>query len=161
MVTTQKLAPVCLFTYNRLIQTVKTIEALKANYLASDTDLIMFSDGGKDNETKLKVNEVREYLKKVTGFKSITIYKAQFNKGLAHSIIDGVTQEIEKYGKVIVLEDDLVTTPNFLDYMNQALNFYEYNDKLISICAYGLKIEKPIDYQNDFYLYGRSSSWGC
>ncbi|UAB84822.1 glycosyltransferase [Zunongwangia sp. SCSIO 43204] len=155
------LAPICLFTYNRLNQTIKTIEALSDNYLASRSDLIIFSDGAKDNKTQKEVDDVRNFLKTVNGFNSIKIFESNENRGLGPSIISGVSQVVGDHGKVIVLEDDLYTTPNFLDYMNQALDFYADNDKIISVCGYGLKIKKPKNYiDSDFYLYGRSSSWG-
>lgn len=158
----RKLAPILLFTYNRLYETQQTIKALQKNYLAKKSDLIIFSDGVKNAniENKGKVKAVRQYLKTIDGFNSVKIIESQVNKGLGESIISGVTQIVEEYGKVIVLEDDLYTTPNFLDYMNQGLDFYENHQNIISICGYGLKIKKPKNYQSNFYLYGRSSSWG-
>ena len=155
-----KLAPICLFTYNRLDDTKQTIEALQNNYLAKQSRLFIFSDGPKNDGAKEKVKQVRSFIKDVEGFAEVVIYESPKNKGLANSIISGVTQVVNTYGKVIVLEDDLRTTPNFLDYMNQALDFYKNNKEVISICGYGLKIKKPKDYKTDFYLYGRSSSWG-
>jgi hypothetical protein len=155
-----KLAPICLFTYNRLEETRKTVEALQLNYLAKESQLFIFSDGPKSNGVKEKIDNVRCYLQSIDGFKSVKIFESPLNRGLAHSIITGVTQVVKEYGKVIVLEDDLYTTPNFLDYMNQALDFYEQSQKVISICGYGLKIKSPQNYKYQFYLYGRSSSWG-
>lgn len=153
-------APICLFTYNRLEQTKKTISALQQNYLAKESELFIFSDGGKNSVAKEKVLEVRRFIKTVEGFKKIEIIESPINKGLANSIITGVTKIINQYGKAIVLEDDLCTTANFLDYLNQALDVYKEDCKVISICGYGLKIKKPKKYTSEFYLYGRSSSWG-
>lgn len=154
------IAPICLFTYNRLSETRRTIEALQKNYLSPDSDLIIFSDGPKNENSHAKVMEVRRYLRTINGFKSVTIHESQQNKGLANSIIDGITQVINQYGYAIVLEDDIVTTPNFLSYINQSLNFYQDNEQIISVCGYGLKIKKPTEYVSDVYLYRRSSSWG-
>lgn len=154
------LAPICLFVYNRLKVTQETVRALQNNYLASESDLIIFSDGPKNEAAQKKVADVRQYIHKVNGFKSVTVVEAPQNKGLGTSIIEGVSQTVKTYGMAIVLEDDLYTTPNFLDYMNQALDFYQDHQNIISICGYGLKIKKPKDYISDFYLYGRSSSWG-
>ena len=154
------LATIVLFTYNRLDVTKRTIQALQENFLAIESNLIIFSDGPKNESDYLKVTELRQYLKNIDGFASIEIKESIQNKGLADSIISGVTEIINKHGKVIVLEDDLVTTPNFLNYMNQCLNFYESNQKILSVCGYGLKIKKPKSYQSEVYLYGRSSSWG-
>lgn len=154
------LAPVCLFTYNRLSETKKTIDALNKNYLALQTEIYIFSDAPKNISEINKIQELRFYLETINGFKKINIKKNKVNKGLADSIIDGVTEVINKHGKVIVLEDDLITTPNFLNYMNQGLEFFENKEKIISICGYGLKIKKPKNYKSDFYINGRSSSWG-
>ncbi|GGP01716.1 glycosyl transferase [Cloacibacterium rupense] len=154
------LAPIVLFTYNRLEATKKTIEALQLNFLAKKSHLIIFSDGYKNESDYLKVTELRQYLKNIDGFASIEIKESIHNKGLADSIISGVTEIINKHGKVIVLEDDLVTTPNFLNYMNQCLDFYEEEKQIISICGFGLKIKKDKNELHDVYAHGRSSSWG-
>ncbi|MFW5982891.1 MAG: glycosyltransferase [bacterium] len=154
------LAPICLFTYNRLNETKQSVEALQNNYLALESDLFIFSDGAKDAAEAEKVNRVKQYLKTITGFKSITIYKSPKNKGLASSIISGVTQVIEQYGKVIVLEDDLITSPNFLDFMNQALDFYADNQYIHSISGYTLDLSSLKKHDKDYYLGYRASSWG-
>ncbi len=154
------LAPVCLFTYNRLSETQQTIEALQKNYLASESELFIFSDGPKNESDKWKVSEVRKYLKTISGFKTITIFESEKNKGLANSIISGVTKMINQYGKVIVLEDDLITSPNFLDFMNQALDFYENNPVIQSISGYTLALPSLKNYHKDYYLGYRASSWG-
>lgn len=151
------LAPICLFTYNRLIETKQTIEALKSNYLASESDLFIFSEGGKDESSWTKVRTIRQYIRSITGFKSVTFYESEKNKGLANSIITGVTQIIEKYGKVIVLEDDLITTPNFLNFMNQALELYGDDKNIQSINGYSLFIKSAT---NDVYFQQRPFSWG-
>lgn len=155
-----KLAPICLFTYNRPSETIQTVEALKNNYLAYDSELFIFSDGPKNDLAKDKVNAVREFLKSVNGFKSITVFESKTNKGLADSIIEGVTKIINQYDKVIVLEDDLVTTPNFLDFMNQALNFYCEDGSVFSISGYTMNLKSLIKYNEDFYFGYRASSWG-
>lgn len=154
------LAPICLFTYNRLTETQQSISALQQNFLASESNLIIFSDGGKNEISWIKVNEVRAYLKTVTGFKSINIIESAVNKGLANSIIDGVSQIINEFEKVIVLEDDLITTPNFLDFMNQSLDFYSQNKEVFSISGYSFNLLALKKYDKDFYLGYRASSWG-
>jgi len=154
------LAPICLFTYNRLYETKQTVEALKKNHLASKSELFIFSDGSKDVDVAEKVNQVRQYIKTISGFKSVTIYESPINKGLANSIISGVTQIIEKHGKVIVMEDDLISSPNFLNFMSQALDFYADNPKIHSISGYTLNLPSLQKYDKDFYLGYRASSWG-
>jgi hypothetical protein len=151
------IAPICLFTYNRLVETKQTIEALKLNFMASSSDLFIFSDGPKIANSKPKVEEVRQYLRSIDGFRSIEIFESNINKGLANSIIEGVTMIVKKYGKVIVLEDDLVSSPNFLSFMNQSLDFY-YNDKRIqSINGYSLLLPS---LNKDVYFQIRPFPWG-
>ena len=153
------LAPICLFTYNRLEETKKTVAALRNNFLASESELFIFSDGpNKDNQHK--VDSVRDYINTIKGFKRVSVFESKINKGFANSIIDGVTQIINQFGHVIVLEDDLVTTPNFLDFMNQSLNFYSRDDSVFSISGYTMDLKSLKKYNNDFYFGYRASSWG-
>lgn len=155
-----KLVPICLFTYKRLNETQQTVEALKKNYLASESELFIFSDGPKNEIDNEQIQNVREFIRGISGFKKITIYEAIYNKGLANSIISGVSQILKEHDKVIVLEDDLITSPNFLDFMNQALNFYENNPKIHSISGYTLDLPSLKNCSIDYYLGYRSSSWG-
>ncbi|GHV57497.1 glycosyl transferase [Bacteroidia bacterium] len=151
------LAPVVLFVYNRLDCLTSTINALKNNFAAADSNLFIFSDAPKSEQDNNKVNQVRSYIKTIQGFKKITIVEREQNFGLAKSIIEGVTETINQYGKVIVLEDDLITSPNFLSYMNSALNYYERNQKIFSIAGYTHPIKNP---KQDVYFTQRASSWG-
>ncbi|HKJ79690.1 MAG TPA: glycosyltransferase [Prolixibacteraceae bacterium] len=150
-------APVCLFTYNRLWETQQTIEALKNNFLAQKSDLIIFSDGPKNEQAEEQVLHVRNYVEGISGFKSIKIIHSSENKGLANSIISGVTRVLQEYGKVIVLEDDIVTRPNFLDFINQALDYYCENPKIRSINGYSLKLKSA---SKEIYFQKRSFPWG-
>ena len=153
-------APICLFTYNRLYETRKTLKALQKNYLAPKSDLIIFSDGPKNERDADKIQSVRNYLNALTGFKSIQLHTSEHNVGLANTIISGVSQVVEEYGKIIVLEDDLVTSPNFLDFLNQALDFYSNAQKIHSISGYTLSLPHLKVYNKDYYLSYRASSWG-
>lgn len=155
-----KLAPICLFTYNRLDETQQTVSALQHNYLAAESELFIFSDGPKKEHDIEKVNEVRRFICTITGFKKITIFKSVENKGLANSIITGVSKIVKQYGKIIVLEDDLITSPNYLDFMNQALNFYERNPSIHSISGYSLDLPSLKYFHCDYYFGYRASSWG-
>ena len=106
---TKELSPIILFTYNRPWHTQQVITALQKNDLSQQSELFIFSDGGKDFEDEKLVEETRKILDNTTGFKKVTVYKRPVNFGLAANVIDGVTTIVEKYGKVIVLEDDLIT----------------------------------------------------
>jgi hypothetical protein len=154
------LSPVCLFTYNRPDETIKTLEALQKNHLAPQTELFVFSDGPKNGSAAPGVEKVRKYTRGISGFRSVTLFESDFNKGLANSIISGVTKIIASYGKVIVLEDDLVTSSNFLDFMNSALAFYEDNGKIFSLSGYSLDLPSLRNYPGDSYVAYRASSWG-
>lgn len=158
-----KYAPIVLFVYNRLEHTRHTIEALKKNTLASESELFIYSDGYKDLDDKVLVQQVRDYIGYIDGFESIKVFEQKNNQGLANSIIHGVSEIISKYGKVIVLEDDLVTSPYFLSYMNEALNFYCNDDRVMSISGFNLPqslMQFPTHYNEDIYANFRNSSWG-
>ncbi len=152
------LAPITLFVYNRPEHTKKTIEALQKNELANESELFIYSDAAKNKEEEAKVKKVREYINNIDGFKKITILKKKINWGLTNSIIDGVTEIINKYGKIIVLEDDLVTSKYFLRYMNDALKVYKDNKRVWEIGGYVY----PISYQSkkDFFFAPYTTSWG-
>ena len=153
-----KKSPIVLFTYLRLETLEKTINALAANFYASDSNLIIFSDGAKYQKDESKVREIRNYLKTIKGFKSVVVHESSTNKGLATSIIQGVSSVFKEYPSAIVLEDDLITSSNFLAYMNQALTYYQDNPKVLSISGFS-PIIKGLG-ENEVYFTQRSSSWG-
>lgn len=150
------LAPIIIFAFNRPKSLTSMVEFLKKNPLYEESEKFVFVDGPRNEEDKQKTEDVIAFAKSVTA----NVYASDTNKGLGASIIEGVTSIINRYGKAIVLEDDLVLMPGFLTYMNQALDTYEYDKRIFSICGYGLKIKRPKDYEGDVYLGIRSSSWG-
>jgi hypothetical protein len=156
-------APIALFVYNRPEHTRRTVEALLKNKLLAESDMFVFSDAGKDPQAAESVSAVRQYIRTITGFRSTRIVEREKNYGLANSIIDGVTSVANQYGRVIALEDDLVTSPYFLEYMNAALDHYENDPKAFSIGAYNFPAKTmpiPRDYQWDTYAFFRCCSWG-
>lgn len=156
------LAPIVLFVYNRPRHTQQTVGALQKNDLATESDLFIFADGAK-TENDEKVNEVRKYIKTITGFKSVTIFEKEKNCGLANSVIAGVTEIINKFGKAIVVEDDTVTSKYFLKFMNEALDFFENDEQIFSVSGYtypAKTMEIPKNYKYDIYLSYRHGSWG-
>ncbi len=152
-----KVAPIVLFVYNRPVHTRKTVEALLNNRLSAESDLIIFSDAPKKAGDEL-VSKVRRYITSIAGFNSIRIIERETNLGLARSIIEGVTLVVNQYGSIIVLEDDLVTSPHFLSYMNQGLEVYRHNDDVISLHGYNYPVVLRID-QDAFFLKG-ADCWG-
>jgi len=157
------LVPIILFVYNRLEHTKKTVDALKKNEFASESVLYVFSDGAKEDATeeqKNKIREIRNYIHTITGFKELIIEEAPKNKGLANSVIYGVTKVINKHGKAIVVEDDIVTHPFFLRFMNECLDKYEDRKDIFMIGGYNMAFKFPWWYWKDIYVVHRSCSWG-
>lgn len=155
-------SPIIIFAFNRLDALKRLVASLQANSEATESDLYVFVDGSrkdKDGEVE-KVESVRQYVKTITGFCSLHYDFASENRGLGASIIRGVTQVINKYGRAIVLEDDLVLAPNFLAFMNEGLQRYENERKVFSICGYSNRVKVPNGYNYDTYFCTRSSSWG-
>lgn len=150
-------APIVLFVYNRLWHTQQTVESLMANELADESELIIFSDGAKSSKAAAGVDEVRRYIKTITGFKSVSLFERNENYGLAKSIITGVTEIVNKYGRVIVLEDDMLLSKHFLRYMNDALTVYENEQRVISIHGYCYPLQKKMP--DTFFLCG-ADCWG-
>ena len=156
----QELAPIVLFVYNRPWHTKKTIEALKNNELAGESDLFIFADNSIDEKNKKSVDAVRTYVKNIDGFKDVNIIERESNFGLANNVISGVTEVLNRDNKIIVLEDDIVCAGTYLRYMNKLLSYYQYNKKIHSVTGYTYPIEIPVDYNYDVYFSPRASSWG-
>lgn len=152
-----KLSPVVLFVYNRPEHTRLTVEALLRNELASESDLYVFSDAAKQPSDEQSVQVVRNYIRNIKGFRNIHIVERTANLGLANSIISGVTVIINMRDRVIVLEDDMITSPYFLQFMNDALDIYEEEEKVVSIHGYlyPLKTIQP----ETFFIKG-ADCWG-
>lgn len=154
----KKLAPIVFFVYNRLSHTKKTIEALRKNSLAEYSDLYVYSDAPKNNSDSDNVFKVRGYIKTIDGFKKITVIEREKNLGLAGNIVDGVTETVNKYGKVIVLEDDIVTSPYFLTFMNDALSFYENKKKVWHVSGWNYPIN--CERFDETFLWRVMNCWG-
>jgi len=129
-------APIALFVYARMDHTKRTIEALRGNSLAGASDLVIFSDAPRRPEMAPAVEDVRNYIRTLDGFKSVTIIERASNLGLAASIIAGVSSLCETHGRVIVVEDDLVTSKYFLSYMNDALDCYADAPQVAAISGF-------------------------
>jgi hypothetical protein len=155
--------PVALFVYNRLDHTEATLAALKLNKLAKETPLYIFSDGPRHPDEAAIVHLLRDSVRKTEGFKKVEVIERTHNQGLARSIISGVTTIINRYGRAIVLEDDLETSPQFLSYMNDALNHYENDPAVFSVGGYqfpSAAMSIPQNYEFDTYAGYRCCSWG-
>jgi glycosyltransferase involved in cell wall biosynthesis len=154
----QNLAPIALFVYNRPDHTRRTLSYLQKNVLAEESRLFIFSDGAKTDADQAKVEQVRQLAKEVTGFKSVKVINSKQNKGLADSIITGVTQLINEYGKVIVFEDDLLSSPYTLEYFNEALTRYAKEEQVMHIGAYMFDLDDKT--LPEAFFYRIATSWG-
>ncbi|QDC47511.1 glycosyltransferase family 2 protein [Candidatus Methylopumilus universalis] len=152
-----KVSPIVLFVYNRYLHTRQTIDALLKNSESNQHDLIIFSDAPQSLNENEAVIEVRSYLKTIKGFRSIKIYYRDINFGLAKSIVEGVTEVLKSYDSIIVLEDDIVTSPFFLNFMNNALARFEEDERVISIHGYVYPTKEKLP--DVFFLKG-ADCWG-
>ena len=155
---TYPLAPICLFVYKRLDTLIEVVKSLQKNELAELSDLFIFSDAAGKAADEAAVSDVRNFCKMITGFKSVTLSFAKKNSGLAASVIRGVSDVLGKSDKVIVLEDDLVVSSNFLVFMNKALHFYKDNKQMFSVSGYSSPIKNKKN--QDVYFTRRGSCWG-
>lgn len=150
-------APIVLFGYNRPKHTQKCLESLSNCDLANQSTLFIYTDASKAPEDFEKVQKVRKIIRSKKWTKEANIIERKENYGLAKNIIEGVSEVINEYGKVIVLEDDLVVSKGFLKYMNEALSLYENEEKVMNINAYMYPL--GIDLPETFF-YNVISSWG-
>lgn len=156
-------APIVMFVYNRADHFTQTYEALAKCPEAKNSILYIFSDGAKKDSAKPQVEQVRKTAKAFAerqNFQDVIITESPENKGLAKSVINGVTKVIDKHGSVIVVEDDCVPSLYFLSFMNNALQFYKNDSCVGSIAGYAPPIIFPKDYQSDVFAAYRSCSWG-
>lgn len=152
------LAPILLFVYNRPEHVKRTLAALEQNILAKESELFIYSDAARSPQDEASVAEVRKIIRTALPFfKQVNILERETNWGLARSIIDGVTTQINRYERVIVLEDDLIVAPYFLKFMNDALDTYQHEEKVghIQACDFTQNASLP-----DTFLIKWTGSWG-
>jgi hypothetical protein len=134
------------------------VDALAANSLAQDTTVYFFSDAPRPGD-EARVEDLRGYLRTVHGFSKVEIIERSENNRIVNNR-GGMKQLLEQYGKMIWLEEDIVTAPGFLAFMNEALAFYESDDEVISISGYSPPIDMPKNYRHEVYLLDRFCAWG-
>ena len=156
-----QLSPIAVIAFNRADTLKATLASLAANPLADQSDLYIFIDGPRANKKgeASKVQKVKEVSEQARGFKSVTIKASENNKGLAKSITGAATELVNKYGTVIVIEDDLYLSPSFLTYMNTMLQAYKDDDRVMQVTGYSTKIRHPEKYHCDHYFTHRAHSW--
>ncbi|MGB4924556.1 MAG: glycosyltransferase family 2 protein, partial [Candidatus Nitrotoga sp.] len=151
------LAPIILFAFSRPEHTRRTLEALAANALADQSDLIVYADAARSERDAEAVCVVRELIRAAFGFRSVTLIERDVNFGLARNIIEGVSEVLCQHERIIVLEDDMVTSPFFLTYMNEALERYANDNRIISIHGYVYPVAGALP--EAFFLPG-ADCWG-
>lgn len=151
-------APIALFVYNRPAHTLETLSYLKKNELAAQSDLYIFSDGPKTEKDAAKVAEVRKIAAEVSGFKTVTLIARERNMGLANSVISGVSELVKTHGRLIVFEDDLISSPHTLEYFNDALNRYQDQEKVMHISGYIFPLENA--HLPETFFFRAALSWG-
>lgn len=158
-----QLAPIILFVYNRPDHTKEVVNSLILNDLAKDSEIFIYADGPKDNASDDQIQNilsVRKFIKTIAGFKSVNVIEQQRNKGLDPSEIEAVSEMLSKYGKAIILEDDIVVHPFFLRFMNEALEVYKNVKQIFSIGSFSYNAPYLDSVTTDVYASYRSASWG-
>src|SRR5438105_1622918 len=152
--------PIALFVYNRAEHTQRTLHALARNEGAAQSDLFVFCDGVKHGRSSEAVERVRSVVRLASGFRSVTVIERDHNFGLARSIISGVSEVLEHSNRIIVVEDDLVTAPDFLLLLNQLLEHFAQHPRVFSVAGYNWPMKLPPNYLWDVYFSHRFMSWG-
>lgn len=152
-------APIIVFAFNRADVLDDTLQALAANELAADSPLYIFVDGPRSEQDVAKIEAVKRVVEKPWPFKSVERRYAAKNKGLARSIIEGTTEIINRFGRVIVVEDDLHVSKGFLRFMNVMLDRYEHDERVFQVSGFGVKLANAADYPYDYYMHIRAHSW--
>lgn len=156
-------APIALFVYNRPQHTKRLLESLELNSLSKESSLYIFADGPKAGASKEQLDNLhktRKIIRSKKWCKKVTVIERKKNMGLAKSVIEGVTQVINKHGKIIVLEDDLVLSPHFLEYMNKALDIYKNNKRVMQISGFMYPVVKKLNHDAIFLPFTNSWGWG-
>jgi hypothetical protein len=153
-------SPVLISVYNRLDHLKTCIDSLRRNPISSETDLYVVSDAASKASDELKIRSVREYIGHVQGFKNVSAINRERNWGSFLSVKNSIDDVIGKYGKIIFLEDDNIVSPNFLNFLNDGLDFYQDDISIFSISAYNFPIEIPKTYKNYIYKWQGFNAWG-
>jgi hypothetical protein len=156
----KNLAPIGLTVYSRLAHLMTTIDALKENDLALESDLFVFSDGPRSGDEEI-VASMREYLRTIEGFKSVTVTERSENSRIKNNR-GGQRYLLEKYGKMIWMAEDIVPAPGFLRFLNEGLEFYKDHKDVLSITGYCLPLSIPdVELETDVFFLKRYNAWGC
>lgn len=153
-------APIIVTVYDRLQHFQQCIGALQRNGPAKESELYVVSDAPGKPDHASKIDQVRAYARSITGFKQIHLIFREENYGAFRSCLAIMQQVMDEHSRFIYLEDDVLAAPNFLDYMNDGLNFYEADQRVFSIAAYTLPIQFPKNFKAGVFFQPSHCPWG-
>ncbi len=158
------LAPIAFFCFNRADKTKLALEALVKNHLAKDSEIYIFCDGPRNIKDLSHIEEVHKVVESFKGFKKKHVFKREINYGPQFSIIYGINQVFEKHNSIIVIEDDIITSKDFLKFINNSLEFYKDEKNIWCVTGFNYPnslISYPKNYKEDiFFVKGKNASWG-
>lgn len=150
-------APIALFAFRRSEHLSQCLESLRANPSSARTSLRIFCDGARDEADVDAVERTRQVARAAEGFAQVSVVEQPTNRGLAASVMSGVSEILSEHDRVIVVEDDLVVASDFLEYMNAGLDLYEHDDDVVSIHGFTYAVDEPLP--QTFFLRG-ADCWG-
>lgn len=151
-------APVAVFAYNRPQHTARALEALARCHRLDECSFHFYLDGPKTPENSSAVADTLHVLESWQPTFNAHLVVRSINLGLASSIVGGVSALLANYGRVIVLEDDLIVEPDFLHYMIECLDRYSAEPAVMQVAA--LTLQPPSDCPSDIFLLPVTSTWG-
>lgn len=152
------LAPIGVSTYSRINHLKQTIAALQKNTLAKESEIYIFSDAPKKGDEEI-VAKVREYIHTIDGFKKVYIVERDTNSRTINNR-SGIRELLDKYGRMIFLEEDVVTAAGFLQFMNDALSFYKNDSNILSVSGHTPNLRYFKNSLSEVYLSKRFHGWG-
>lgn len=153
-------APIVMIVFNRPDHTQQVAEALRANSTAAESILYVFSDAPRGPRDEKGVSEVRKIIRRIDGFKAVNIIERPQNYGCSRNVLGAIDEVLTRHERCIIVEDDILVSPLFLDFMNKSLDVYESDESVFSIGAYCSAFKMPAHYKEETFLLSRSCAWG-
>jgi len=153
-------SPIIVSVYDRYAHFKRCIESLQKNSIASESILYVVSDAAYKNEHADSILKVREIANHITGFKEVRNIFREKNLGATKSVLPIIKEALDTYGSFIFLEDDIVVSTDFLQYMNDGLDYYKEDPRIMAVCGFKAMFDLPKSYDKDVYFYPCNSPWG-
>lgn len=158
-ITTLVKTPIALFAFKRPRETLLTLESLAKNRGAKSHPLYIFCDGPRRPDEKAGVEETRKIVRSQKWTERVSVIEKEKNQGLANSIITGVNQLCEEYGRAIVIEDDLLLSEGCLEYFDKSLGKYQSEDQVMQISGHRFYDRRETEDESSFFI-PLTTSWG-